>query len=250
MLNRFGVAAMSLAAMLVAPQFAGAQTFKTVGSMNDNGAYGNALIFTPTDKTSSLQMRVTGWQSNQTTNAITTAYVGAYGPGLGVTGINDQLGGSGYHQVDNAGGYTDFVLLQFNAPVALTSLTLNSFTMGSAKTKDNDLAFYAASVPETSWNAPIDLTRYVTSPSLWTSVAGSGADGSVSLVPAVLSREWLVGAGFNSNANDAFKIASVTVTSAVPEPASWAMMILGAGLIGFSLRARRSSNAAPAPAAA
>ena len=250
--NYIKIAAVSLTALLSVPGIAAAQTFNTTGNMADNGTYGDALFFKPTTAGSTLQMRVTGWQSNQLTNAITTAWVGAYGPGLGVTGIGDFSGSYGYHQIDNAGGYTDFVLLQFNAPVALKSLNLNSFTLGTATTKDNDFAIYAASVPEATWDAAIDLTGYVTVPERWTTIAGSGSDGSVSTGATATSMEWLVGAAFNSGNNDGFKIASVTVApaTAVPEPASWAMMILGAGMIGFALRGRRARGAVAATAAA
>lgn len=236
-------AAMSVAAMVIASGSASAQTFNTTGNMADNGTYGNEIYFTPTDHTSSLQLRVTGWQSNQSNNAITKAWVGAYGPGLGVTGYSDASGNYGYHQVDNAFGYTDFVMLQFSAPVVLKSLDLNSFTMGASTVKDNDMAFYAASVPEARWNSAIDLTDYVTAPSLWTTAAGTGKDGVVSTGASIASKEWLVGAAFNSGNNDGFKIASITVApsvGAVPEPASWAMMILGVGLVGGSLRGRRA----------
>lgn len=236
-------AAISFAAVLSMPAIASAQTFNTTGNMADNGTYGDALFFKPTDASSKLQMRVTGWQSNQATNAITTAWVGAYSPGSGVTGLGDLSGSYDYYQIDNAGGYTDFVLLQFNAPVALKSLNLNSFTLGGATTKNDDFAIYAASIPETSWDAAIDLAPYVTVPSLWATIPGSGNDGVVPTGATVTSSEWLVGAAFNSGNNDGFKIASVTVAptgAAVPEPASWAMMILGAGMIGFALRGRRA----------
>ena len=214
-------------------------TFNTIGNTPDNGAYGNALYFSPSTPTSSLQLKVTGYQSSQTTNAITTAYVGAYSPGFGVTGLGDNNGANNLHQIDNTGGYTDFVLLQFNAPVALSSINLNSFTLGSMKAKDNDLAFYAAYIPESTWNATLPLTNYITVPSLWTTVPGNGTNGSISTGSSTISQEFLVGAAFNSSNNDGFKIASITVTPAVPEPATWAMMIVGFGAIGFAMRSAK-----------
>lgn len=244
-------AAASIAALMIVPAAASAQTFNTTGNMPDNGTYGNEIYFSPTDTTSALRLRVTGWQSNQFTNAINKAWVGAYGPGLGVTGYYDASGNYGYHQIDNAFGYTDFVMLQFNAPVTLKSLDLNSFTMGSSSVKDNDMAFYAASVPEAQWNSALDLTAYSTVASLWTTVGGTGNNGVVSTGAAVASREWLVGAAFNSGNNDGFKIASITVApsvAAVPEPASWAMMILGVGLVGGALRGRRARGTVTATA--
>ena len=232
-----------VATATVVPASAQMVTFNTTGNMADNGAYGNSLYFPSSTPGSSLQLKVTGYQSNQSNNDITTAYVGAYSPGLGVTGLGDNSGANNYHQIDNAGGYTDFLLLQFSAPVALSSLTLNSFMLGSMSVKDNDLAFYAASIPEAAWNLALPLTSYQTVPSLWTTIAGNGSNGLVSTGSTTISREFLVGAAFNSGNNDGFKIASITVAPAVPEPATWAMMIVGFGAIGFALRsAKRQSE--------
>ena len=41
-----------------------------------------------------------------------------------------------------------------------------------------------------------------------------------------------------------FGIDRVFVTAAVPEPGTWAMMLLGFGAIGFSMRRRRHSHIA------
>ena len=59
----------------------------------------------------------------------------------------------------------------------------------------------------------------------------------------------LIGAASpNPDANDdGFKLKAITVTSAVPEPATWAMMLVGFGLAGASLRRR---NRRPVPAVA
>ena len=240
-MKMFGAIALSLVALTAVPAQAAPKTgeysFNTTGNMVDHGTYGNALTFKASDGSSLLNMKVTGWQINQSTNNISSAYVGAYSPGVGVTGINDQNGNNGYHQIDNAGNYTDFVMLQFERPVTLSSLTLNSFNLGSSKSKDNDLSFYAADLVSSTWNANINLGNYRAVPSLWTNVAGNGTDGSVLTGAKGASSIWLVGAGLNST-NDAFKIASITVNSAVPEPATWAMFILGFGAVGYSMRRR------------
>ncbi|WP_375398479.1 PEPxxWA-CTERM sorting domain-containing protein [uncultured Sphingomonas sp.] len=236
---------LALMAMSLTAGQANAQavTFNTTGNMADNGGYGDVLPFKPTSNASSLRLQVTGWQINQFTGAINSAWVGAYSPGLGVTGIGDQSGDNGYHQIDNAGFYTDFVLLQFNAPVTLQSLTLNSFTLGNASVKDNDLAFYAASFPEVSWDDKLNLSAYTLPASLWTTVTGAGKDGQVMTGTKTASREWLVAAAFNSGTNDAFKIESLTVVAPAPEPGTWAMMIVGFGMIGGMARYRRGKQA-------
>lgn len=40
--------------------------------------------------------------------------------------------------------------------------------------------------------------------------------------------------------NDQFGIDNVTVGGAVPEPATWAMMILGMGVVGYAMRRKKS----------
>lgn len=235
--KRFSVAmGLLLAFLLLQTTAVTAQTvtFDLTGSMADNGTYGNVLLPLPTPSASSLRLRMTGWQINQTTNAITSAWVGEYSPGTGVTGLGDSNGNNGYHQIDNAGGYTDFVLLQFNQAVTLSQLTLNSFTLGNATTKDNDLAFYAASFPSAAWNSAI--TPSFISAAQWTTIAGNGTDGARATGATVASTQWLVAAAFGSGNNDGFKIQSLSVVSPVPEPASWAMLIFGFGLIGTVLR--------------
>jgi hypothetical protein len=222
-------------------------SFNTTGNTNTNGAYGNALSFSSTSGSSTLQMQVTAWQSNQSTNDITRAYLGAFSTGLGVTGINDSNGASNYHQFDNARGYTDFVMLEFSRAVSLTGVTLNTYNLGSSSGKDSDLAFYnAASI------AGSNLTAYDTVPSAWTAVNGSGGSGYVSLGSTGTSTKWLVGAAFipTNDRDDGFKIASVKVSevvSAVPEPETWAMMLMGFGAVGGALRAgRRARKGGPA----
>jgi hypothetical protein len=51
-------------------------------------------------------------------------------------------------------------------------------------------------------------------------------------------------AGFNASGNQ-FVLDNLTISSAVaavPEPASWAMMILGMGAVGFAMRRRKNVN--------
>lgn len=235
----------ALALCVASPAFAGPvlYTFNTTGSSGVNGGYGNSLTFS----SGSLQMQVSAWQSNQATNDITKAYLGAYSTGLGVTGVNDYNGANNYHQFDNSRGYTDFVMLEFSRAVSLTGLTLNSYALGSASGKDNDLAFYNASSLSNS-----NLTVYDTVPSAWTTVNGSGSNGYLTIGASGASTKWLVGAAFipTNDRDDGFKLATVKVTElvgAVPEPATWAMMLLGFAAVGGAMRSRRrAANAATA----
>src|SRR5690606_5070816 len=63
---------------------------------------------------------------------------------------------------------------------------------------------------------------------------------------AYTSNLWLIGASFNNpdSKRDGFKLEKLTysTTPAVPEPATWLMMILGFGLVGGVMRAKRNEK--------
>lgn len=225
------------------------KSFTLTGSMNDNGTYGNSLTRS-SNEDATLQVKITGWQSNQSTNAITSAYVGAYSPGLGVTGIGDAGGSGAYHQIDNAFGYTDFVLLQFSRAVTLSSAFLNVYQMTNVSGMDSDMAFYnAGAITTAAWDSAVDLTKYKTVPDTWTNIDGTSAGGTRMIGATGASTKWLVGAAFlpTGDRDDGFKLRTLTVSdvAAVPEPASWALMIVGFGAVGFSLRRRGARSAKP-----
>ena len=230
-------ATMTVAPAMAAPTY----TFNTVGNTSVNGTYGDAITFSPTTL-STLQLSVTGWQSNLFTNTVTSAYLGAYAGGLGVTGAGDAKGASGLHQIDSVGFYTDFVLLEFNRPVTLTSITTNSYSIGGLSA-NNAVWFGTSNAVTPAWNSTVGFANYAVSPSLWGNVA-AGASGATRMTGATTaSTKWLVGAALGPlNSVDAFKLSSITVTdsvAAVPEPATWATMIIGFGAAGVALRRRR-----------
>jgi hypothetical protein len=247
-------AALSIAANSAhaAPTMTVAYRFDTTGNTALDGTYGQPTVFSTANKTSTLQMSVTAWQSNLVTNAITPAYLGAYSGGLGVTGAGDNNGANGLHQIDNVGGYTDFLLLEFNQPVTLASIETNSYGINGIV--DNDAVWYDASAFTTStWNSTAGLTNYLTVPSTWSAVANGGSDVWRTTGATTASTKWLVGAAFGPlfDRDDGFKLASVTVAEqvpSVPEPATWATMILGLGLAGGALRRSRHQTRATATA--
>jgi hypothetical protein len=241
------VAGPALATTTVAYSF---NTTNPTGNSAENGTYGNAIAFNTANKTSTLQMSVTAWQSNLATNAISSAYLGYYNGGLGVTGLGDQNGANGLHQIDNAGLYTDFLLLEFNQAVTLASIKTNSYGINGVT--DNDAVWGDASAFVTStWDSTAGFSNYFTNPAGFGNVA-DGASGVSRLTGATTaSTKWLVGAAFTplTNRNDGFKLSSVTVAeqvAAVPEPATWLTMILGFGLAGAALRRRRRAPAGAA----
>ena len=248
----FGLIGGAMLAM-ASPALAQSYTFTTTGSDSalTGTPYGNTKTI-DSDQSTSVKVKVSAWQSNLSTNNITSAWLGAYSGGLGVTGLGDSSGNSNLHQIDNNGQYTDFLLLQFSQAMTLTGIKTNSYGIGGVT--DNDAVWYdAGAVAPKVWNAAIPLTTYDTVPSTWSPVA-AGGNGVVRATGAsISSTAWLVGAAFTpvTDRNDGFKLAGIsarlatpTVPPAVPEPATWAMMLVGFGSIGSAMRRGRRRQVA------
>ena len=222
-----------------------------------NGSYGNTATLAGTND-STLKVLVSAWQANQSNGAITSAFLGAYGPtggGFGVTGLGDSSGAGNLHTLDNAGGYTDFIMLQFSRAVELSSIGTNAYaiSVGGTNVTDSDISYFNAAgvINPTAWNSKVNLTSSVSglynSPAAWTNVSSSSINPRSLNVPGdQFSTVWLVSASMlTTDRNDGFKLSSIIVTPqviATPEPATWAMMIIGFGGIGATLRRRRSAG--------
>lgn len=118
------------------------------------------------------------------------------------------------------------------------------------------------SVDGSDYNAQITLTNILTGATVSYNPFGAGNDNYTSATDTDLAQNserlsfaFLSGLGFDPNVNDTY---SATLTSggrsltayaqigsgapAVPEPATWAMMLIGFGGIGFAMRGRRHSK--------
>lgn len=171
---------------------------------------------------------------------VSKAAVEAYkGAGLGVLfGTDKETNGT--HQIDNYGGGSDFVALVFSQAVTLSDIARVSYTNASSLAglgSGTDISYrswaYDASM---LWNGTtqVDLAKFA-------SLNG----GSNSTGATAASNIWLVAANVTGQTNDAFKLTSLVVNTpmgSVPEPASWALMIVGFGAVGQSLRRRRSNT--------
>ncbi len=226
--------------MLAAMPATASTTFDLNGNDALNGSYGNARTFT----SGGINVRVSAWQAtpNGGSYSVASAYLARFGNGLGVTGAGDNNGGDNLHTIENQGRF-DFVLLQFDRSVTLNGATLNPYWINGSY--DND-AFVSAGMTNLAWTSTINLASQG---ALATALFANGASiKSSSGTPSARSfasygqagNVWIVGADFfNRDGLDGFKLDDLKVTAAIPEPATWAMMIGGFGLVGVGMRRRR-----------
>jgi len=102
-------------------------TVTTTGNTSTTGTPGNIRTFTATNN---VQVNASAF-SRSTNGTWTTAYLGAYSPGLGVTNRNES-GADPTHKVDNVDG-VDYVLFEFSSPVVVDQAFL------AAVTNDSDI---------------------------------------------------------------------------------------------------------------
>lgn len=222
----------ALASAAAATPAHAAVTINLTGNSSTSGSYGNVRTFSGTSAGQTITVTASGWsiQGSQ----VTSGYLGAYSNGLGVTNRSEGNGGNNTHTIDNNAS-TDFVLFQFSNPVDLLSANLRKYG-------DTDVTFMALS------NLP---THAMTLSSFLTSIGSSSnnlGDSSNRLAlegTAVISNIWAVSARYGANdTNDSFKLRTINVNAApaVPEPATWAMMLLGFFGIGAVMRRKRSEK--------
>ncbi len=202
-----------------------------------------------------ISMQATAWQANYRASdsyTISSATLGTYTPGLGVLADGEGYGDA-EHQIDNSDG-VDFVMLRFSEAVSLAGIGRTPFFMSGISpsgTTDSDASYKASTVGDGSaWDQVVDLDGMTYKPSTFTALDGgatkSGTNYTTPINTSVFSTTWLVSAAAAKGNNDGFKLSSVSVNftpAAVPEPATWAMMLVGFGAIGGTLRSRRGRQA-------
>ncbi|MBW6528273.1 PEPxxWA-CTERM sorting domain-containing protein [Sphingomonas sp. RHCKR7] len=205
-----------------------------------SGAYRN-YTFQLDGKT--VNARATAWSTNSATS--TTVYdanLGVWAEGLGV--LNDRETNTGnVHTIDNQDGL-DFVLLQFDTAVTLSKLTTSPFQISNSIDSDAYVAWGNAS---NAWNQSLGLnnTSYNKLAAMLdgnTTLVGDNTKSTRTISGATASNLWLVGAAIGGGPDgkiDGFKLSNVTVSSAVPEPATWMMMIGGFAMVGAAVRRRK-----------
>ena len=253
-MNRFaGLSVMMAASVAATPALAAPVIpINTIALFNGTGSAVSNNAITINDGT--VKVQVTAWNTTSTNLASGTnrarGTLSQWDYGLGASYTND-----GSHTVDNAGRY-DFLLLQFDTKVALNTVTFTSGWDGydSDATISRANLDYAAlgigyrSVGSTFWNAAGAQLQANKTDSMTpnnTFVAGAVNTSRRQVNPTlVTSNVWLVAAkiGSNDTYGDAFKLKGFTYVDpynhggAVPEPSTWAMLILGMGMVGGAMR--------------
>lgn len=231
------IAAMSGAAALAAPAEA-----SVVWLDSDHTSYGGyyapgqSLLFSG----GGVNVRASAW-SIDTGGTIHEAQLGVWDQGLGVrNGTNDNS-----HTVDNS-GWLDFILLQFDEAVELSYAEFNTGWHGMNDT-DATIGYALSALPFASppgWDGLSDAV--LSGFNLYSSNAGSGYSLRNVNPGDNVGNLWLIGASFTQPDRhlDGFKLEKVKfeATPAVPEPATWLMMILGFGFVGGLMRSRRRQN--------
>jgi hypothetical protein len=236
-------------------------------------AYGNSFKYQAKVGNETLDVMVTGW-SRQFDNSIKQGAVASWDPnGLGIFQQGEVDAGA-LHQVDNVNGW-EFLAFQFSKAVTLTSGVFNSYRLaefgsdGNVRKDrwgntiyrdyiDND-AFIGWGNSPVSWNSNLGLNNY-SQQTVFGQLSGSmntNSDGTAYQkldLGSATGNTWLIGASIDGPdwRNDAFKLAGLTVRTAtgtsvvspVPEPATWAMMMVGFAMVGATARYRRRKTTA------
>ncbi len=236
-------------------------------------AWGNAFKYQATVGNETLDVMVSGW-SRQFDNTIKQGAVASWDPnGLGIFQQGEPDRGA-LHQVDNVNGW-EFLSFQFSKAVTLTSGVFNSYQLAATNPDgtlqlnwrgdtigrgyiDND-AFIGWGNSPLSWNSNLGLNNY-NQQTVFGQLSGSmntNSDGTAYQklnLGTASGNTWLIGASIDGPdwRNDAFKLAGLTVrtvgatsvVSPVPEPATWAMMLVGFAMVGAAARYRRRRTTA------
>lgn len=218
------------AALLASVTFGGAaQAAITV--YTSQSAFNAATTAAGTDTFESLS--ITG-----STPSPITRSAGAYGY-TATTSNLDPNGGTGFY---GAGSSADHWL---STNYALDTVTFSNFTGGVSALgglffgSNISGAFASGNVILTATDSlGATVTRTITSATT-SSFLGFVSTGSMSNV--TLSAVQPTGGNLWPTANN-LTLAQAAATPAVPEPATWAMMILGMGAVGFAMRRSRTSK--------
>lgn len=245
-----GTFAVTAALAFAAPAAAGTIVLTTGGSNSQTSK---------TFSNSEVSVKATAFSIN-TSNVIKTATLASWPEGLGV--INP--GGDNSHTMDNS-GWTDFVILQFSTAVTLNTAT---FQTGWHSMNDTDATIGQTNVNWAAlglaWNTDLTgtfnnqnksfLNQLNLTPSKSVVTGNNKGNGNQTrdINPGLATGNvWLISAALINpdSYKDGFKLKQFsytipTPTTGVPEPSTWAMLILGMGMVGGAMRRKTRAKLA------
>lgn len=217
---------------------------------SDHTAYGGdyATGASLTFLVNGVNVRASAW-SIDANGILKQASLGVWDQGLGVKYGNPDNS----HTVDNY-GTRDFLLFQFDKVVEVVNAQFNTGwhnmydTDATVGVDTNNLTF--ANPP--AWNNTTAASKFSTLDYYYGSNAGNGNSYRDINPNNVTGNMWLVGASFsNPDQNyDGFKLEKLTFNqptptprTPLPEPSTWAMMLLGFLGLGAAMRSKRQRSA-------
>lgn len=219
---------------------------------------GNSLLYSSGGVNFSVTGLTYGGATFSTATTPTVSRPGKYSQGLGI-----QPSGDDRHTVDNSKGW-DFLLIRFDTAVALNGADFQNANWYKDNRADTDASISFATfgfTPALSYQTNLTgsaKTNFLNgvSASLGANMFSSnnavfGNDPRVfnDGVNPNVSNVWIIGASIiNADKRiDSFKLKSISWTipvRGVPEPSTWAMLILGMGVVGGAMRRRTQAKIA------
>ncbi len=243
MIHKSIIAAAALATSAMVPASAIAATtfdFSTGGTNAGGSSNGNVRTYVGSDGTK-VEASAYSFASFLGYDYLDQSYLGSHQQGLGVS--NDEFL-SDNHTIDNS-GWTDFIVLQFDKVVSVSSLGIFGFG-------GTDLT-WAVGTTTTSFNGTLSFANLTAlDDAFGTFNASAGSNNSTSYVNRTVNNSALTGNLFlvsastlnSAGTNDSFKLKGLTANvAAVPEPATWGMMMIGLGLAGAMMRRSKANTA-------
>lgn len=220
------IATLSLALLSTQAQ---AVEFSFLTSAVTPEAFGNSYTAT----VDALTLTATAWSTTGVRGRFQTAELEIYPDyGMGVCNRSEGVNcSSNYnaHALDNRGA-DDLILFTFSSSVKLDTLGFLQFG------GDSDLNLWAGSGPVTLdgiQSKALGKATFINNSNSSNTLRTVALDGTLTS-----TYDWLaVGPRINQE-NDFVKLSFLTVASPIPEPATWAMTLVGLGLVGFSARRR------------
>ncbi len=245
---RCAYAAGALVAAAMVPAPASAATFGLLGLSTNSGAFA-------TQSSGGINVRISAWSLSGVSGAtgtLSAALLGQYGSGLGATSSGED-GNSNTHTVDNEIN-RDFLVFQFDKQVSLIDALFTAFSLPSNTTNFDTDFTVGSGTTGSAWTSTLALGG-LTYAQLLTQLGNginsyAGAASVNNATPAATQalnplnkygNVWVIGSSFaNPDSKfDAYKLSNLNAVVAVPESATWMMMIAGFGIVGAASRRQR-----------